>query len=143
MTHEISPLEPVHLSEVFDKADLRDVYPLDQQELLDQIQRQNSWTLLIDGEAEGVGGTVEYWPGRSMVWAIFTDKARQHPRTMSKSARHALKFANGRIEASARTDWPQAQRFLEHLGFSKGELMEEYDACNADHYAYTIYNGAH
>ena len=143
MTHEITPLEPYHLAEVFDKADLRDVYPVDQQELLDSIKDQNSWALVIDGSPEAVGGTVEYWPGRSMGWAIYTDEARKHPRLMFKSARHGMKFVSGRLEASARTDWPQAQRFLEALGFTKGELLEKYDAVNADHYAYTYYNGAH
>jgi len=89
-------------------------------------------------------GILESWYGRWLAWAAISHNAG--PREMLWIHRQTRKFLVDlqaldseryrRIEATARVDEPEAQRWLEMLGFVKEGRLRCYDASGLDHFQY-------
>ena len=89
-------------------------------------------------------GILPVWKGRWFAWAAISAKCRR--REMLWIHRNVLGFLDGiqsykpqkycRIETTARVDQPNAQRWLELLGFEREGRLRCYDASGLDHIQY-------
>ncbi len=89
-------------------------------------------------------GVLPIWKGRWEAWAAISSEVRK--REMLWIHRNVLKFLDNvqscepeiycRIETTARADQPEAQRWLELLGFRREGRLRCYDASGIDHIQY-------
>lgn len=87
------------------------------------------------GRVIGIGGLVQYWPGRAAVWCFLRSdipKAAWVP--LTRAVRAALSALGiRRIEADVRADFWPAQRWAFRLGFVSEGLMRAYWSDGADY----------
>ena len=89
-------------------------------------------------------GVLPVWKGRWFAWAAISTKCRK--REMLWIHRNVLKFLDDlqsgepetyrRVESTASAEQPDAQRWLELLGFQKEGRLRCYDASGSDHIQY-------
>ena len=89
-------------------------------------------------------GILPIWEGRWEAWAAISVKVRH--REMLWAHRNVFAFLDTlqtgepekyrRVETTARSDQPNAQRWLELLGFQKEGRLRCYDASGLDHIQY-------
>ena len=81
-----------------------------------------------------------FWEGSGEVWAIFCRDIRKYAR-----AHYYVRFYLEetieeynltRVQARARTDFPEAIRYLEYLGFERECLMRKFGPSRKDYYSY-------
>jgi hypothetical protein len=84
---------------------------------LAEMERDNSWTAVVDGTPVACGGTTPYWPGRYMAWAYVAQGTRRLMPWITEEARKVLDRVSGRVEFTVRADFPAGQRWAEMLGF--------------------------
>ena len=109
-----------------------------------EYERGPAYSGVEEGHPYVCAGILESWHGRWLAWAAISHHAG--PREMLWIHRQTRKFLVDlqaldsqryrRIEATARVDEPEAQRWLEMLGFVKEGRLRCYDASGLDHFQY-------
>ncbi len=105
--------------------------------------QKKTWTLMLGDEVHAYGGYESSWPGRATLWMILD--RRLESRGLLALTRCIqiiidVLHANGfrRIETTARTDWPQANRWPPLLGFEAECEMKRYDPEGRTHTLYAM-----
>ena len=121
MTHnyQVVPFERWHLDVLLDDGQAEPMIgPNLDPMALSYLEGQNSWTLVVDGKPALCGGTMEQWTGRSIGWAYLNSTTGKYMLFVTRGAKEILRKAGpGRIEITARADFPAGQRWARMLGF--------------------------
>jgi len=116
---EIVPLEKFHMEKLVHE-DMNLMY-------IEQLYNEHLFThplsraVLIDGEVMVVGGALEQWQGRAMLWMIFSEKSKMKFVTVFRAMKDLLKFYLNefqRLETYMPADFYQAHRRAQLFGFS-------------------------
>jgi len=141
---------------VFVKAcELRDIEELVLEEELSAVRDQfieqiapdpkgffdDAFTLLFDGRPVACFGVFLHWEGVGRAWTFLSPEARSKPLSLHRSVKKALgRYIDNneihRIEATVATDFPEATRWVERLGFDHECLMRKYAPGGFDHHLY-------
>lgn len=83
------------------------------------LERENSWTGVVDGEVVVCAGTIQQWPTRHVAWAYIAQRTgvRRHMPWITEETINALNRVKGRVELTVRVDFPAGQRWAQRLGF--------------------------
>lgn len=109
--------------------------------VLSQLERQNSWTGVIDGTPIACAGTIQQWPGRHTAWAYMGRNTGRHMVWITRAVLANLATVKGRIELTARSDFALGQRWAEMLGFRvETPCLEQYGPQGEDHVGYVRVN---
>lgn len=94
-----------------------------------------SFSGFAGGECVGCAGLHQYWPGRAMVWAFLSERARLHMLPIVKFAKSIIEAHPAhRIEAAVRVDFAAGQKFVRALGFGvECDRMRKYDPEGRDY----------
>lgn len=110
-------------------------------EIVQGLERQNSWTAVVDDEPIACGGTVLIWPGRNSAWAYLNVKSAQHMLFLTRCAEIVLAKAQGRIEMTVRIDFDAGHRWARMLGFHiETPYLVAYGPEHEPHRGYLRYN---
>lgn len=110
-------------------------------ETLAQLERQNSWTGVVDGRPVVCAGTYTQWRGRHTAWAYLGKGTGPYMKWITKRVRANLANVQGRIELTVRSDFPQGQRWARLLGFEvEAPLLRKYGPLGEDHIGYVRIN---
>ena len=102
----------------------------------------NTWTAVVDGVPVASGGTLALWPGRHMAWAYLGRDAKKAILAISRTAYDVVHRPKGRVECTARADFPPAQKWAKVLGFRvETERLEHYGPGGEDHVGFVLVNG--
>jgi hypothetical protein len=87
-------------------------------------------------------GIHHYWEGTGEIWLVLSALAAKYPRVVS-FIRDLLSYSRvrlgyRRLQAAIRLDWPEARRFVEHMGFKQEAIMKRYGPNGADHALYAL-----
>jgi hypothetical protein len=105
------------------------------------LEKQNSWSAVVDGKPIACGGTICHWPGRHQAWMYMTPQTSGHMRFITRAVQSGLEKVKGRIEFTVRADFPQGQRWAEMLGFGvETPCLKGYGPQGEDHIGYTRFN---
>lgn len=105
------------------------------------LEKQNSWSAVIDGKPIACGGTLQHWPGRHQAWTYMTPHTSRHMRFITRAVESALEKVTGRIELTVRADFPQGQRWAKMLGFKvETPCLEDYGPQGEAHIGYVRFN---
>lgn len=82
------------------------------------------------------------WEGTGELWLVLSADARRYPHLVT-AIRELLAYAQAelgyqRLQAAVRLDWPEAIRFVEHMGFAQEAIMKHYGPNGADNALYAI-----
>jgi hypothetical protein len=111
------------------------------EEALMQMQMQNSWTAVVDGEIVACAGTILQWAGRHTAWAYMRPETGPHMRWITRETRKVLEVVKGRIEMTVRKDFDAGHRWALLLGFSvETPVMKSYGPFGEDHTMYVRFN---
>ena len=109
--------------------------------MLAQLEREASWTGVVDGDPVACGGTLQQWPGRHLAWAYI---ARGTLPLMPWITEHSLRYVSrpkGRVEMTVRRDFPAGHRWAKRLGFRvETPLLEAYGPEGEDHVGFVRIN---
>lgn len=110
--------------------------------VLAQIEGQNSWTGVVDGEPIACAGTVFQWPGRYTAWAYMGRNTGPHMRWITREVlKNLSKFTQCRIELTVRADFPAGQRWARMLGFEvETPLLKAFGPLGEDHVGFVRMN---
>lgn len=103
------------------------------------LEKQNCWTVVVDGEPVACGGTLMEWPGRHIAWSYMSERTGPHMSFITKAVRKGLEQVKGRIEMTVRHDFAQGHRWARILGFrieNPPGILERYGPEGEDHVAY-------
>jgi len=82
------------------------------------------------------------WPGTGQAWGLFSPLMKKYPMAWFEVKRllkeEQKKNRLRRVQAITRCDWPEAMRFLEHLGFHPEGKLEAYGPWEADSMMYAL-----
>lgn len=100
-------------------------------------------TAIVDGEIVGVGGVVVYWTGVGEAWIILSNKAKEFKVEIIMCINRIMEqmiFENRlrRLQVTVRTDFPQAKKLVEALGFECEGLMKKYLPDGTDCWIYAL-----
>lgn len=102
--------------------------------ILQVLERQNSWTGVVDGEPMACAGTVEQWPGRYVAWAHLSRASGPHMGWITRQVRKNLEGVKGRVELTVRADFPAGLRWARLLGFEiETPILRRYGPEGEDH----------
>ena len=105
------------------------------------LEKQNSWTAVLDGDPIACGGLVEQWPGRYTAWTYLNAKSGPHMRFVTRAVAEKLDAVVGRIETTVRCDFKAGHRWMKLLGFEvETERMKAYGPEGEDHAGYVRFN---
>lgn len=100
-----------------------------------------SYTICTEeGKVIACCGMHRMWEGTAEVWGLFSPLMRKYPMAWF-AVKRLLKAYSGkckRLQATARCDWPEALRVIEHLGFRPEGKLEAYGPCGADSMMYAL-----
>lgn len=102
-----------------------------------------SFTGLADGEVMACAGVHELWEGRGVAWALLSEAAGPHMRSISRAALGFLAQAPWRrVEAMIDAGFEPAHRWARMMGLQQEGLMRAYSPTGTDYYIYArIKNG--
>jgi len=96
-----------------------------------------SWSAIAGDTLVACAGIVPVWQGRAAAWALFGEIPRGCWTAITRKVKHEIADAHSagwwRIEATARSDFAPACRWLEMLGFEIEGLAKAYDLSRRDH----------
>jgi len=100
-------------------------------------------TALIDDIILGVGGCIVFWPGMAQGWYALSNHAEYNKigvvRCLKEMIDLAFKELNlHRLETTIRSDFVQAQKFIEYAGFEFEGTMRKYTEDKKDAYLYAL-----
>lgn len=105
------------------------------------LEKQNSWTAVVDGVPVACGGTMEHWPGRHQAWMYLGEKTGPYMVFITKAVLKGLCSIRGRIEFTVRADFATGHRWAKMLGFEvETPLMRAYGPQGEDHVGYVRFN---
>ena len=87
-----------------------------------------------DGKIIFCAGYSDIWPGRSILWCLMSEDAKDHMMAITRTARRAFKlFPRRRVEITVDCDFIEAHRWARLLGFKmECERMKGYDVDGRD-----------
>lgn len=110
-------------------------------EVLAQLERQNSWTVVVDGFAIACGGTMMQWPGRHIAWAYLNPYTGPHMLFITQAVEKKLAEVDGRVELTVRKDFEKGHRWAKMLGFRvETPTLEAFGPLGEDHVGYVKVN---
>ena len=78
-----------------------------------------SFTGLHEGEVVGCAGTIPFWSGRVMAWAMLSARAGGHMVAVHRAVKRFLETCDARrIEATVDIDFEPGHRWMGALGFT-------------------------
>jgi RimJ/RimL family protein N-acetyltransferase len=109
-----------------------------------QVPDDNCYAIEFDGVLVGVGGMVLHWEGMAEFWLILTDQCRKDGvygilalSAIKEKVDYLIETNNIiRAQATVRTDFPEAVKMIEYLGFKDEGLMEYYAPDGHDVFRY-------
>lgn len=81
------------------------------------LEKQNSWTLVVDMRPVACGGTLQHWPGRHTAWTYLNKDTGRHMVAITKAVQSKLVPVKGRIELTVLHGFEQGHRWARILGF--------------------------
>lgn len=106
-----------------------------------ELEKQNSWTAVLDGAPVACGGTLLQWPGRHQAWMYMNEGTGPHMLPLTKAVARALGGVKGRVEFTVRADFAQGHRWARLLGFEvETPLLKGYGPEGEDHVGYVRFN---
>lgn len=112
------------------------VIPLPVESLL-MLEKELSYTLVVDGLPIACAGVIRQWPGRYVAWAYLVRGSLRHLPWISQTCRANLATVKGRIEFTVRKDFLPGQRWARELGFEvETPLLRAYGPRGEDHIGY-------
>jgi hypothetical protein len=111
-------------------------------ELAEKREKEGvSYTGEVDGKVVGCAGVDIYWKGVGEIWSLISSHLRSNPKQTYRCIKEGLRiivecYAVRTLLAYARADFPEAQRMLEHLGFTQKCRIENYNPDHTDAYLY-------
>lgn len=138
----VVPFRPWHYAWLANSGSATDRYTVKQIEsVAAQLQSQNSWTGVIDGEPLVCAGTMKQWEGRHIAWAYLAQNTGPHMLWITREVKKALAGIEGRIEFTVRADFAAGHRWAEVLGFEvETLLMQGFGPDGAAHTGYVRFN---
>lgn len=110
-------------------------------EVCAQLEQQNSWTGVVDGDPIVCAGTYRHWRGRHGAWAYLGKNTAPHMLWITRAVIANLAEVEGRIELTVRADFPQGQRWARALGFRvESPLLEKFGPQGEDHIGFVRIN---
>jgi hypothetical protein len=110
-------------------------------EALRQLERENTWTGVVDGDPVACAGTICQWPGRHSAWAYLGLNTGPHMLWLTLETAKRIATVKGRIEASVRSDFSAGQRWMKMLGFSvETPCMKSFGPQGEDHVGFVRFN---
>ncbi len=113
--------------------------------MIEYAEKNPSFTGLVGNKIMVCGGIVPLWPGRGVLWSVFSDESARHPITVFRGIKLFLydqleKYR--RIEVAAKCDFLTGRRRIEMLGFKlECERMVAYSAAGEDCALYALVRG--
>ena len=105
------------------------------------LEKQNSWTVVVDGTPVGCGGTMQQWPGRHIAWAYLNEQTGPHMLFITQAALKGLEGIEGRVELTVRHDFEKGHRWARLLGFSvETPVLKQFGPLAEDHVGYVRIN---
>lgn len=109
-----------------------------------EIPDDNCITGIFDGCVVGVGGVRIKWDGVGLLWLMLTkdcEKKGLHGIIALSAIREKMnelieRNNLWRVQATVRTDFPQAIKMIEFFGFKREGLMKMYNPDKTDSYLY-------
>jgi hypothetical protein len=140
MDRKVVPFKRWHYDWIGISAEPRSVRP--HESVLAQLEQENSWTGIVDGEVIFCAGTVAQWPTRHTTWALLQETlSRQHMLWVTKEVLKGLATVKGRIELTVRTDFPAGKQWARMLGFQvETPLLKMFGPEGEDHIGYVRMN---
>jgi hypothetical protein len=109
--------------------------------ILEQLERQNSWTGVADGDPVVCGGTIAQWPGRHTAWVYLNPAAGPAMVRATREVGRKILDVRGRIEFTVRCDFRNGHRWAKLLGFEvETPLLKAYGPEGEDHVGYVRFN---
>lgn len=94
---------------------------------LDNMERQNSYSLIVSDEVVACAGTVQLWPGRHQAWAYMTPESGKHMRWITREVLRGIEKIKGRVEMTVLVGFEAGQRWARMLGFTlEAPVMKAY-----------------
>lgn len=138
MTRKIVPFKSWHMEWLEAHSPVGFVFG---KTVCEQLETQNSWSAVLDGEVIACGGTIEQWPGRHTAWAHLGPHTAPHMRWITREADRVIAKAKGRVEMTARCDFEAGHRWAELLGFRlETPIMAAFGPEGEDHSGYIRIN---
>jgi len=107
------------------------------------LEKQNSWTVVADGNPVACGGTLEQWPGRHIAWVYLNKETGAHMKFITRAVQKGMAKLKGRIEMTVRADFAQGHRWARILGFrieNEPGILRAFGPQGEDHVAYVRFN---
>jgi hypothetical protein len=105
------------------------------------MERNNSWTGVVDGRPVACAGFMPQWPGRTIAWAYLNANSGPHMLFVTRAVRKALDKVKGRIEFAVRRDFDAGHRWARLLGFDvETYVMKAYGPDGEDVTSYVRHN---
>ncbi len=109
--------------------------------ILTQLESQNSWTGVLDGNPIACAGTIQQWPGRHQAWAYLGKNSGPHMVWITKQVLAHVERVKGRVEFTVRSDFPIGQRWAKLLGFRiEAPCLVQYGPQGEDHVGFVRVN---
>lgn len=103
----------------------------------------NAYTIFNDdNEVVLIGGLTDMWPGRAVIWGMFSYHSGKHFVYLVKGVKRFLELnhTTRRIEVYVHTEFAQANRLVKMLGFAFEGKMIGFNADGTDANMYAIIN---
>ncbi len=109
----------------------------------DRIPTQPAYTAVKNDVILGVGGINWFWPKVGEIWLILTKDVQSCPIESYRTIRRIFEIVTKqndfkRLQAVARTNWREAVRIVEKLGFTREGTMKKYCPNGDDVYMYSL-----
>lgn len=128
MTVDIIPFETWHL----DEMDIQE-----RQSLPDSVAVTGYAYTIVNGSVLACFGAVLAWKGRYVAWAVLSKAAREHMLAITRLVKRKLSKADGRVEITVESDFPEGRRWARMLGFHiEAERMAGFGPSGEDHTLY-------
>lgn len=104
-----------------------------------QLEKQNSWTGVVNGEVVACGGTIEQWQGRHLAWMYLDGDTGKHMLFITREVKKKLAALQGRIELTVRHDFETGHRWARLLGFeieNPPGILRAFGPFGEDHISY-------
>lgn len=110
------------------------------EEVLKCMERELSFTLLVQGVPLACGGVLKVWEGNYRGWAYITGAAGPYMLHITRAMKKGLKtVAPGRVDITVERDYEPGRRWAEMLGMHvECERLERWGSDGKDHTLYAL-----
>ena len=110
-----------------------------------EVPDENTITTIYEGHIVAVGGLVVHWEGVGLLWLMLTADSKKWGfhgvlalSAIKEHVDYLIKKNNlWRAQATIRTDFPEAIKMIEFLGFERDCRMKQYNPDKTDSYLYS------